>query len=459
MNANGTRLFFVTALSLGAIVLVAGSATLWSVIRDGAPEGSPTAPAASNITPSATPSSTSSPVQPATSGSIDQLIDTTTGRAIELWAANESGGGVHFSADGRWMAYSSGSDFRRQNIHVLDLASPALQPRNVAQGVTPQLSPDNPLLAFATGAPDSRIQVHHLTTPGTVGLEPPGQQPLWSPDGRWLTYWSPFAAPPEDRTLYLVDRHGWTVRTIGTAYLCQCGAPYGPFWSPDGRWLYYPYSSDRQPALIDPVSLARTPIAGYPYWAPKGTRFITLDQQSMTLHSGPSDAGVPLVEGQRSVHSPQWSPDGMMVTYEDANAGITAISTASGQPLWQMPGFSLGWSADGGFFVSGSGQGNIRGFALTMVRSSDGARVHTVDPASGAAWSPKEPVLAFTRVDASACNRPDNPVKLSLHLFDARTGEERLLLQGVESICRGSRPIAVWAPDGRYLALCRCGGL
>ena len=452
------RFLVLTGLSAGAVVLMIGGVLLLSAVRSPASQESPTALVVSDTTPSAT----STPDDATVSRSLDQLVDTATGRAVPLWSASESGGSVHFSADGRLLMYSKwfgDPAVARPVVDIIDLALDAPQPQSLTQGLGPQMSPDGRVVAFSTRSPD-RVWVFDRTTSSTRSLEPPGQLQLWSPDSRWLTYWSPFAEPPEDRTLYLVDARDWSVRTVGKAYLCQCDAPYGPFWSPDSRWFYYPYSSDRQPALIDPASLARTPVAGYPYWAPTGTRFITLDQQSMTLHSGPSDAGVPLVEGQRGVHRPLWSPDETMISYEGANAGITALSLATARPLWQAPGFSIGWSAGSEYFAAAEKGGRIEGSRLNIVRGADGGPMNSLENVLNPAWSPKEPVLALARGYMSACNRPDNLMKLSLHLFDARTGEERLLLQGLESICRGSRPVIVWSPDGRYLALCSsCGGL
>jgi Tol biopolymer transport system component len=146
------------------------------------------------------------------------------------------------SPDGSRIAFRSERD--GGGIYIMGTTGEA--PRRLTDvGFNPTWSPDNKAVAVATmnvERPDSQYAVSELWV---IDVEsgarrridvPDAVQPSWSPDGRFIAYWS---IENGVRNLWSVPAGGGTPIPITK----DEATDWSPVWSPDGRWLYF--CSDR----------------------------------------------------------------------------------------------------------------------------------------------------------------------------------------------------------------------
>jgi Tol biopolymer transport system component len=191
-------------------------------------------------------------------------------------------GQVAWSPGGDRLAFVSGRT-DRGDLYLLDLASRQVT-RLTAEGrsvLHPEWSPDGRRLAFAIGEGDNHdvcvVDVPAAATPRRGGApkpipRPAGRlclvlwafddvRPRWSPDGRWLAFYSSYN-PDGDTgvwSLFTVAADGsdpargeaLLARRVDTGVVVDVET--GPAWMPDGRGLVYARRVDRD---FNPLYLA-----------------------------------------------------------------------------------------------------------------------------------------------------------------------------------------------------------
>jgi eukaryotic-like serine/threonine-protein kinase len=177
------------------------------------------------------------------------------GPMSRLTFGGDGNGAPAWTADGRYMSYSSHRDgrwslWRRRADGVGPEELVADVGRNVHEA---EWSADGAWLVVAVGGPPSRdIMVMRLGTDSTLRpLLAEGYdelQPSISPDGRWLAYVS---GETGEREVFLrpfpeVDQGKWQISQ---------GGGRSPLWSPDGRELFYRSDS----YTIDVADMSRGP--------------------------------------------------------------------------------------------------------------------------------------------------------------------------------------------------------
>ena len=153
-----------------------------------------------------------------------------------------------------------------------------------------------------------------------------GNEPEWSPDGKWIIYSTQFQVMrSEDSTIYLMRSDG----SQKIAVIHNKWGSYDPSWSPDGTHISYSGRDDN------------------------GAGIFTLDVQCFQLNNhgcNPSPVFLTLGDGV-----PDWSPDGKKIVYPLKGKIFVIDSDGTGQPLNLTPNMkycdSPKWSPDGARIV------------------------------------------------------------------------------------------------------------
>jgi Tol biopolymer transport system component len=223
-------------------------------------------------------------------------------------------------------------------------------------------------------------QVTHERDPDvSLGL------PIWSPDGRWITFVSSRGRTGLEFGLWLVGPDGGNLRSIAARGL-------GAAWSPDGRWIYYAdagvlmkLSTDGGSAVRVREGPARNVIGLH-----GDTLYYTVDRvltdgtPGFEIHAAsPEDAPSRVLASISPRRVPQWqiinpalSPDGAQLAMpltDGATTNIWALSTTSGE--WrQVTDFGdrpiyiarrVSWAPDGRSIVAAIGEGDADIVLLT----------------------------------------------------------------------------------------------
>lgn len=465
------------------LVLAIGAGHLRDQVREvsEAPTGAPApnAPGA-DLNPSpTTPSQATATARPSPAPSQELelgglLIEVASGRSFSLWNPAEAGLIANFSRDGRWLAYTKGAGGGvAREINVVDLSENQPRPVKVAEGQTPRLSPDGALLAFLASFEEGRgWRMEVREADGTVRTleQRAGSPARWSSDGRWLSYRTAFTTPGADMSMILVDTQRWSSRTLGDVYSCNCDVSYGPFWSPDSRWLVYRFAAERHGFVVSPAG-ARLPVDQGTerifQWSPDGRALLTEgNNHNLLLHEMEGGTTRVLVQLMAQPALAAWSPDGMKVGYQWADRGRPLVSVVSldGRALMTVAGTGpVEWAAGSAFVAVADG-------GIAVYRAATGAREHLLSDAVSPAWSPSASAVAYVRKGSEdGCARllrpgaappaaPPGRRLWEVSLLEVPAGKERPLATLISG-CMGDAPVITWSPDGRFIALCDTPGL
>jgi len=339
----------------------------------------------------------------------------------------------------------------------------------------PAWSPDSRSLVYATEAirtPELRAQQASLlfvtspdgtSSPRRLNNVEDGVQPVWSPAGDRIAYWSTIAGR---RDLFTIDTGGTAqpVRLTDDNFL-----EWSPAWSPDGRFLYF--SSDRGGSM----SLWRMPfvsgraLSPEPVGAPSGAysgqirfaglspnRFVyTQRSTTSTLYelplTGPG-GGSPRFLRERA-NNPDVSPDGRRVVYQDTSGKNEDLFVMSvdGQDSQRLTNDAHRdrhprWSPDGRkvlFYSNRSGRYEL----WTIEPDSAGTpRLEQVTTTTGpsvlyGAWSPDGSTVLYNDLG------PNPPYLLDLRLQPRPPARMLPYFEGGKSYS-----VTAWSKDGRWMA-------
>jgi Tol biopolymer transport system component len=278
------------------------------------------------------------------------------------------------------------------------------------------------------------------------------------------------------RAIFVMNADGSTLRKL-TRNVPSDG---GPVWSPDGRKITFRSARDGNGEIYvmnadgsRPRRLTRNPASdGGPVWSPDGRKIAFVrfragnsDVYVMTADGSGQRNLTPNPEGRRPTRdrSPAWSPDGRSIAFasnRDGNYGIYVMNAdgsglrrltrnlrAGGGPVWSPDGRKIAFGSDrdsnGEIYVmnaDGSDQRN-----LTRSPAGDG------DPA----WSPDGRRIVFVRSFASGRRG-----YADVYVMNADGSGQRRLARGKRSGVFpptgqwfSLTPVSPrWSPDGRRIA-------
>jgi len=193
-----------------------------------------------------------------------------------------SAGNLHFSRDGRWVAYVSNVDGSLWRCRADGTDCLQLIPAPMV-ALEPRWSPDGAQLLFMDTQPHVMRRLRVVAAQGSSPARALGPPDLvagmadWSPDGKQIVL--DMSAPPADAPdyLYLID-----VATGKTNLLPGSKGLHSPAWSRDGRWIaaidssstrIFFYRAEQKEWLQGPPGVH----LGYPYWSYRSDRLFYQD--------------------------------------------------------------------------------------------------------------------------------------------------------------------------------------
>jgi hypothetical protein len=278
-----------------------------------------------------------------------------------------------------------------------------------------------------------------------------------SPDGHWMTYTVLVDAPEDARQRgdwdqWVVDLQTGDTRLLQTdlRHCGGCDGRFGPGWSPDGRFLFFPelvqdgvtFISDMQTGITRELFAGRTEIDAKPDWSPAEDHLLVyLKDGTAVLYDPATDATTPVPALMSSL---SFDPSGRYLYApalgDSAVDGTTVYDVAAAQVVATLPGqakiqafFGLNRplvGTDDGFVAAFQNAGDCEGVAVYQ----DGTLAACV-PGLGPEISPDASRVALT--DGS-----------DLLLLDVATGRTSTLATGIES---GQPARLVWSQDGNKL--------
>ena len=358
-----------------------------------------------------------------------RLTQVSFDRAIEQFPA--------LNADGTMLVFSREVG-RVRNLFMTDLVDGS--ERRLTDGrfddLEPVLSPSGDALLFIRGREaDARLQPGDvfgqlsggdvwrldLETGAATRLIDDAGAAAWSPDGSRIAFDASYGGA---RRIWIADARGRNLRQI-TSDHSNAVVHYRPRWSPDGRRIVF----QNQEGTKYDIRVVDT--------ADGVVRWVTNDH-TMDLH-------------------PAWSPDGEWIYFSSYRGG--------GINLWRMPVDDEG-TPIGMMEQVTAGPGQDVNVAVAPLPSKSGNRMAIailkqnadiwrlpVDPESGEATGPPEPVASSTRENSRGAWSADG-TKIAfnsdrggeMHLWIRDGGSLRQLTRGP-----GGDFQASWSPDGTWL--------
>jgi dipeptidyl aminopeptidase/acylaminoacyl peptidase len=268
-----------------------------------------------------------------------QVIDAPGGSVRTIPFRGDDAHGVSRSPNGRLIAFwTIGGGRSRLYVLGVDGQNRRELASDVELGWTDAIdtwSSDSQFLATQVVLGDlPRIAIVNVAT-GTARLvTPPGltaQNPLWSPDNRWIAFTKVTATV---RTLAVIRTDGTDMRTISGDVTGVSGPDT---WSPDGAWIYFDsglrvYRANVAGAFSQPLTSPDLEAAA-PASSPDGTRIVFIvnrsDRLGWDLYAAQSD-GTGARRLLEHATSDGWSADGRYVLAEwtptDQPGGLAVVA-------------------------------------------------------------------------------------------------------------------------------------
>jgi Tol biopolymer transport system component len=246
-------------------------------------------------------------------------------------------------------------DDAASQIFVIDADGVAQQVTGVSGGLGashPVWSRDGEQLAFGgakVGEPGIGGQVALVNRDGSNEREvADGQTPQWSPDGTRIAFTEVDDVTGEDLSMYVID--------VASGEITDLGLGYSPRWIDDGRLVFNAnvYAADGSARFdaftLDPSTGERQPLAeetiAYP--SPDGTMLLLEQDGVISLASADGSDPEELVNGV----NPVWSPDGTRFAFAydhdaDANPIHAIVDLEGGTVISDLAGATPTWSPDG----------------------------------------------------------------------------------------------------------------
>lgn len=279
-----------------------------------------------------------------------------------------------------YIAIEQGEGYPDRRIVLIDEHGITRQftPPGVAD-TCPAFSPDGSQIAFlevrgeSAWGWDMELMVAPVDNPAARRAVAPGQvmhqaELEWSPDGRWLmAYPTMFDARGEpirsERRLFASDGSGSRALPAPLA-----SGSRNPVWSPDGRWISFINPDGLWVTQPDGTGMRRLAAVEGRFrshdlsWSPDSSRiaFVTNppDRGVVAFEDGRTDVFVIGVDGtglrnltntaNESEYRPAWSPDGTRIAIWAANPGIVDVETGVRSVIPNGEDIAaFAWSSDG----------------------------------------------------------------------------------------------------------------
>jgi dipeptidyl aminopeptidase/acylaminoacyl peptidase len=309
------------------------------------------------------------------------------------------------------------------------------------------LSPDNHRIAYTVsmfdrpGRPYSQIWIMDLSTATSVrlgGEKDASSNPLWSPDGKWLSY---SAGEGDKSGLWVAHADG-----SGATFLAPTRGTNSPLpeqgesvtWSPDSKQIAFVSSTpgpETAEASGDPIVITR-----YLY-KPTAGEGLSHFNDNRRLHISIVDLATrqvrQLTQGTNDEHSIDWSPDGKEILFasnhepnadEFFNYDLFALKVADGsvRRLTATEGLESAprWSPDGKRIIYSADRRGLTDRETNMEDShawlmdADGSNQHEVggaiDNRQGfPLWSPEGNAVYFTLEERGSSHLIRLPISAS----------------------------------------------
>jgi len=376
-----------------------------------------------------------------------------------------------FSPDGKQIAFS-----RRSGLYVTAVEGGEAR-RITDTGVHPDWSPDGSRLAFTTEPILSAEYKSTRSALWVVDVESRRTRKVfdgdanmadWAPDGKRIAFWS--ADQDGHRNVFTVAAEGGEPVAVTTGEAVD----WNPRWSPDGRYLYF--FSDRAGSSAlwrvamdpetgstlgapEPVTTGGTASPGFLSRDRSGRRWAyhTWDsEQNLYLLSLPPLGGgsqgdpIEVTHGVRRLQSASLSPDGMRFAFtEQTSQEDVYVMNADGTGQERLTNDlyedrEVAWSPDGSRIAFHSNRDGAYQVWTIRPDGSDLRRVTSGATAFYPIWAPEGHRIAV-------CDCADGTASI-VHL-DAegkQARREQLLLPQLEN---GIYAPTAWSPDGRRILL------
>ena len=213
-------------------------------------------------------------------GKLHQL--STDSHSLRTVPVFPSAGNLHFSRDGRWVAYSSTVDSSLWRCRVDGQDCLQLTPAPMGT-LEPRWSPDGLKVLFIDTHPNMMRRLRVVASQGSSPPQALGPVNLvagladWSPDSKQIILDMSAPSPEAPDYLYLVD-----VATGETHLVAGSQGFHDPAWSHDGRWIaainssstrIFFYRPEQKEWLPGPVGTS----LGYPNWSYRSGRLFYQD--------------------------------------------------------------------------------------------------------------------------------------------------------------------------------------